>query len=482
MSIMYKSIVLVFPLLVFNLLADDFPKPAPLAAHVPIEHESNELHPVTTLLKKEALVQEEHKMVHETSTSHKEVTEHSQDSKEPLEEDEMMPLLSHSKEVSVEGLHQELKNHNDEVKESYPVRAQLPSLPDEHGHVMSGVGFENEVDEEKLLHESQFDTAHTKGSGNWVYKNYWWRKIEELYDQIKEVFNKIMSFRIIFFKERSDADKKLDNFYQKVGMDQGALDTFFTTGLEIIEKEKKDQGYLTKKEREFLDRIKEKQRQLDQLREDIKAIMAVDRKIDDALDVVAEQISACNNYEQHAWEIFKSIARELNDKEARRQYYEVEALLKDIENVDTYLRGAFKDYFEKLHSAIDDHTQKILSQIAALKHDGIDIVKEAKLLEQEEITHQVMQEEEKKRDQEIIDVDPEYSTTPEKAPQIEEQKKEMTEKVNEPVKQQPKKIKTTFTQRMYGWLKSFGAAIGSFFRAIMGDTAVDYLVDALILA
>ena len=63
---------------------------------------------------------------------------------------------------------------------------------------------------------------------------------------------------------------------------------------------------------------------------------------------------------------------------------------------------------------------------------------------------------------------------------IEAQKKDTHKETEMPAKQQPKKIKTTFTQRMYGWLQSAGSTIGSLARAIIGDTAVDYIIESLL--
>jgi len=229
------------------------------------------------------------------------------------------------------------------------------------------------------------DTVDSKAaSGNWVYKNYWWRKIEELYSQIKEAFNRVMTTRMTFFNKRNEVDKELDRFYQHVGLEQGPLEDIINLGIAVIEKEKQQQGFLDKKERIFFDKIKDKQIQLEQLKADIKAVVELDHKIDEALEVVLQQVDVCNKYEQEAWSIFKNVARELSDKEARKQYYDTKGLLQDVNKVHDYLTGPFNSYFEQMAQSVQEHTQSIISRLAVLKNDQLDLKKEADFFEKED--------------------------------------------------------------------------------------------------
>lgn len=229
------------------------------------------------------------------------------------------------------------------------------------------------------------DTVDSKAtSGNWVYKNYWWRKIEELYSQIKEAFNRVMTTRMTFFNKRNEVDKELDRFYQHVGLEQGPLEDIINLGIAVIEKEKKEQGFLDKKERIFFDKIKDKQIQLEQLKADVKAVVELDNKIDEALEVVLQQVDICSKYEQEAWSIFKNVARELSDKEARKQYYDTKGLLQDVNKVHEYLTGPFNSYFEQMAQSVQEHTQSIISRLAVLKNDQLDLKKEADFFEKED--------------------------------------------------------------------------------------------------
>lgn len=238
---------------------------------------------------------------------------------------------------------------------------------------------------EKEKNKDVLDTVNAQStSGNWVLKNYWWKKIQDIYSDIRDAFNTVMTSRMKFFEKRSEVDKELDTFYRHIGLEQGPLQDVLEYALQVIEKEKEDQGYLDKKERAFLEKVKEKQRQLEQLKEDIKAIEELDQKIDDALEVVLQQVDVCNKYMQEAWNISRDVARELSDKEARKQYYDTKGLLEDVHKVHQYLIGPFNQYFEQMIKSVHDHTRGVAAQLETLNNSGLDLRKEAHIFEAED--------------------------------------------------------------------------------------------------
>jgi len=315
------------------------------------------------------------------------------------------------------------------VDRSHTVRSGIDTLGDDKEAL-------SKEDEEVL------DTVNVKStSGNWVYKNYWWRKIEDVYGQIKEGFNKVMTTRMTFFVKRNEVDKELDRFYQQVGLEQGQLEDIINVGLELMDKEKKEQGFLNKKERDFLDKVKDRKRQLEQLKVDSKAIEELDTKINEAIDVVLKQIDVCSKYEQQAWEIFKSVARELSDKEAQKQYYETKTLLGDVEKVNVYLTGEFNSYFEKMIESVKEHTQSIMTQLSALEKEGISLKKELEIFEKEDETQE-------KRDL--------------------EKKRIEQEKADKKKKAEQKGFFSSVTSTVSSWFSSFNGWIGSVVTSVKG--------------
>lgn len=309
-----------------------------------------------------------------------------------------------------------VEDHNDSTAYSSDVPQNTVSVPDisvqtnsfsgtinsisgenpSVGHsISSGINFKSDK-EEQVSDDSTVDTVKVESGGNWLLKRVWWEKTEDIYAQVKEAFNKVMTSRMSFFSDRNKFDKSLDQFYQNIGLEQGPLQDILNFSLEIIQKQKEDDGLLNKKERDLLEKIQDKQRTFDQLKKDVDAIEVLDTKIDEALDVVLQQINLCNKYEQQAWENFKNIARELNDKEARKQYYDTKGLLDDIEKINTYLTGAFSQYFNQTIQTAQDHMKSIATQMSTLKNDGVDLKKEAEKLEEDDVVDVKEKKDEKK--------------------------------------------------------------------------------------
>ena len=290
-----------------------------------------------------------------------------------------------------------LNTTNDQTDQTATVRTGIETLgatPDNRPNVTQN--FDND--------DAVISTVDShSASGNWVYKNYWWRKIEEVYGDIKESLNKIMTSRMIFFTQRNEVDKELDRFYQQVGLEQGQLQDILNVGLELMEKEQKEQGFLNAKERALFDKIKDRKRQLEQLKADVKAIEDLDNKIDEAIDIVLKQGDVCSKYEQQAWEIFKSVARELSDKEAQKQYYVTQTLLEDTHKVHEYLMGDFTHYFQQMIQSVKEHTQSIVAQLTALDKEGVSLKKELEIFEREDESSEKEEFEKKRKAQEKLE-------------------------------------------------------------------------------
>ena len=235
---------------------------------------------------------------------------------------------------------------------------------------------------EAAVVDSEVDTFEQEGSGNWLLKRVWWEKTEGVYEQIKQVFNEIMSARMDYTSQRNRLDRELDVSYGQIGLEEGELQDIIDYCLDFVKKEKPAQGFLSKQQEDLYNALQHKQHDLEQIKLDLKALQAIDQKIDEALDTLFKQIDVANQYEQKAWDNFKDIARELNDKIARKSYYETEGLLKDVQSVHSYITSQFSSYFNQTLQTARTHSQSISSQVQALKQAGVDLKKEAGVLEQ----------------------------------------------------------------------------------------------------
>ncbi len=299
---------------------------------------------------------------------------------EDLKKEENSNSNSDTSKPEISGVHDSAAPETVEIKKETeaPVEAASVSVQvneDENDPVQSDFTDEDVID----------TTQARQTSGNWVFKNYWWRKIEEEISLIKDVFEKVMATQKDFFVKRANLDKELDVFYLKIGFEQGPLENIIKFCLDTIEKEKnKQNGILTAKEGRLFEKIKEKQRDFEQLKEDTKSIQELDEKVDAALEILLSQIDLCNKYQTAAWDIFKKVSHELNDKIARKQYYVVKGFVENAQHVLEYVSGPFTVYFEQLEEATKKHMGDIESKIQELTKAEFDLRKETELLEKDE--------------------------------------------------------------------------------------------------
>ena len=80
----------------------------------------------------------------------------------------------------------------------------------------------------------------------------------------------------------------------------------------------------------------------------------------------------------------RDVARELSDKEARKQYYDTKGLLDDVNKVHQYFVGPFTQYFDQMIKSVHDHTRGIVAQLETLKNSGLDLKKETQIFEVED--------------------------------------------------------------------------------------------------
>ncbi len=223
-------------------------------------------------------------------------------------------------------------------------------------------------------------------SGNWLFKRVWWEKAESLYDAIKAKVEQLRSLNTNYENRRIELDRTVfDPFYRAIGMEQGELTAIVEYLMGEIHGLKERQGSLTKEEQEFLDILSKQQQALEQLQVDVEAITKADAAVDEALQKLRERTDICRNYEQQAWQHFRTIAKELSDKRARELYYTMETLSKNIDNEATWATGQFAQYFEQQLKQMQEQAQRIQQAIKELQEKGLDFKKQAEQMREIEL-------------------------------------------------------------------------------------------------
>lgn len=220
-------------------------------------------------------------------------------------------------------------------------------------------------------------------AGNWLYKRIWWNRAQERYEQIKGVFDSILEMRMPFFKRRAEIDRKvLEPFYVSVGLEKSELVEVLAQIQTLLDQERKKEGALNERERALLTKIEEDKTMLDQMHKDVTALAKFDDALDDALNKLTEQVNAARNYEKQAWQAYKDIGKELNDKRAHDLYYGMDTPYKNITNIAEYVRGVFKQHFTQVDTTIEEHAKRIQEAMKVLKEKGIDLKEQFDKLQQ----------------------------------------------------------------------------------------------------
>lgn len=227
------------------------------------------------------------------------------------------------------------------------------------------------------------DTVDLKDpQGNWLFKRIWWERAEAKYEKIRARVAAIFEARMLFFAKRSEFDKKvIDPFFISIGISGGQLQELMNAMIERIEKERAAEGSLNEQERELLANLQHDYDLVEQIKRDVLQVEAISRGVDDALDKLIEQINRVRNYEQEAWQLFKEVARVLNDKKAREIFYQMDAISKNISNVATYVQQQFEPHFNNLVATGQKQVERLNLMVKELQEKGVNFKERYEQLE-----------------------------------------------------------------------------------------------------
>lgn len=226
------------------------------------------------------------------------------------------------------------------------------------------------------VHQINLDTTEVDGGGNWLNKRIWYERAQTVFDEIRVMVNTIGDLRIQFSNEVNTVGQKIDSFFETVDFTKSQLDDKFKEILVALDTEQKIVGDLSEEERTLQTTIKQELLVIDQIGRDIKSIGEVDNKIDQTLMQAFKTIDECREYETKAWDTFKSIGKELDDKKARNFYYQMNNYKQNIDQKSSYLKSTLLPYLHNvLVAKIETNISKINEAINQLKTKGVDLEK-----------------------------------------------------------------------------------------------------------
>ena len=226
------------------------------------------------------------------------------------------------------------------------------------------------------VHHINLDTTEVDGGGNWLNKRIWYERSQAVFGEIREMAKTSIDIRVQFSNEVNAVGQKIEVFWETVDYTKGELDDKFKEILTMLETEHKLTGDLSPAERDLQVAIKQELLVVEQIGKDIKAIHDIDNKIDDTLMQALKTIDECSDYETKAWDSFKAIGKELDDKKARNLYYQINNYKQNIEQKYGYLKSTLLPYLHNvLVAKVEMNISKINQAIATLKTKGVDLAK-----------------------------------------------------------------------------------------------------------
>lgn len=314
---------------------------------------------------------------------------------QPMQEKEQAPIVAPAQEAA------------QTVQQALPSAPVEPSVPQEEQKKEQ----QQEQKEAAKQPEKQSTTIEDEGidtfgqdGGNWLLKRQALEKTMDVIEKIKDVFTKTLDLRIDYLVKRNKTDKAFDTFSNTIGFELGDLNQLLTTLVTQLKAERKTQGDLPEEERTLLAEIEGKIAELKKLKEKVQSITQMDESLDDAIMQLEKEINTSNSYQARAWRNFQTIKTVLNDEKAEELYLQTESLLKNMQDIETYLKGDLLTYFNGVITTIKDDMSKAQETIKALEEKGINLKDEVKKIRKAEklARKQKLQkiEDEKKKQQE----------------------------------------------------------------------------------
>lgn len=227
----------------------------------------------------------------------------------------------------------------------------------------------------EVSESSSLDTINIDSGGNWLEKRIWFTKAEQLFDDIRKSVEKASDVKMDFINDVNAIGKKIDDFYEQVSFEKGQIDEMLQNiTSEVADALTKRGGDLSENERILQTSVQNEQKQITQIGNDIKKVSEFDDQIEAAMAKAFKTIDACRDLETKAWNNFKSIGAELDDKKARTLYYEMDNFQKNIEQNTAYLQSTLLPYLQtKLITSLEQVMTTIQTNIKTLNQKGIDL-------------------------------------------------------------------------------------------------------------
>jgi len=253
-----------------------------------------------------------------------------------------------------------------------PVMAKAPV---ESSNVPKALNVQMQITDVHEVVADGLDTLHIDTGGNWLEKRAWYKKAEQLFEAIRMTIQRTSDTRMKFVHEVNQVGQQIDDFYENIGFQKGQIDELLQAVAQDLTTEQDIRGGdLASDERSIRLKVKAEQIQFQAMSKDFKLIEDLDDQVDKTMMKAFKEIDACRALETKAWNNFKEIGMELDDKKARVLYYEMENFNKNIEQKMQYLQTNLFQYLQgQLVTKVTQTINQIKTTTQTLQTKGLQL-------------------------------------------------------------------------------------------------------------
>jgi hypothetical protein len=234
--------------------------------------------------------------------------------------------------------------------------------------------------------------------GNWLKKKEWVVQANDVYNGLYDLVAAIEAARKQFVEKYTLIDGQLDDFYKRVGIDEGKIQDLLESVDKYLEKKKKKEvdEVLAKKDREEILNEREAQANLEQIEDenkktkmelvqlgaDLKSIDDLDRSLVDRMKKIDEQVDFVSKNIEKAKIIINEMWDVIDDRKARASFYELSGIASQIKAVQSYLQEDLLKDLEAVNQTLSTQMKKSQDGIKALESNGLILKDRAAKLEE----------------------------------------------------------------------------------------------------
>ena len=262
-----------------------------------------------------------------------------------------------------------------------PALADLPPLPSSGSSSMAiDTSFQKAVSSDSsvssrsnVLDTESLDTEGKDLSGSWFKKRHWSIKARDLQEKINSLVSDVQGLGgPLYDTKRSTFNKDVSTFYEKIGMEQGKVDTLLEELAPYFNPASKDVSVRSvshlsssKKFQDYFDATV----MVAQLKSDLKAIADLDAGISERVAQFEKCSQQAIQKASEAQSIINEMFAFVNHEAARDSYYKLEGIVSYLEAVLKFAKNDLASDFDRVvglaRTKMDDVSKVVSSARAA---------------------------------------------------------------------------------------------------------------------